>query len=117
MRRIRSNKGNLYPSGEPKTAGHKDLHYDHVCFACKGMILKKESQMAIPEYDSNGIFLGTKYYHWRCVPHEESPCCKGEIKITTFTQSGKIHSGEKSCMTCNKILETLDQEKKVWVKR
>ncbi len=67
MARIRSNRGNLYPTNKPKRVGHKDFHYSHVCSGCSKVILKQESQMAIPDY-IDGAFIGTKYYHWRCVP-------------------------------------------------
>lgn len=48
---------------------------------------------------------------------EKSPCCQDKMKITTFTQSRRIHSGDKICMSCNKIIETWDREKEVWRKK
>lgn len=62
MKRIRSNRGNLYPTGKPVQAGYKDTAYDYICSKCGKIILKKESQMSIP---SEG---GTKRYHWDCKP-------------------------------------------------
>lgn len=64
MRRIRANRGNLYPTGKPKKVGFKDVHYDYVCSECDKKILKQESQMSIP---CEG---GTKRYHWDCRPKE-----------------------------------------------
>ena len=62
MKRIRSNRGGLYPTGKPKRAGYPDTHYDYICSKCGEKILKSESQMSIP-YPG-----GTKRFHWDCKP-------------------------------------------------
>lgn len=63
MKRIRANRGGLYPT-EPKRDGYKDFHYDYICSKCGKKILKQESQMSIPNDD------GIKRYHWECRPKE-----------------------------------------------
>lgn len=48
MRRIRSNRGNLFPTGQPKQAGHKDKYYTFICKKCEKVIFKKDSNIMIP---------------------------------------------------------------------
>lgn len=48
MKRIRSNRGGLYPAAK-KQAGYKDQYYEYVCSECGGKILKKESNLCVPE--------------------------------------------------------------------
>lgn len=62
MKRIRANRGNLYPTGGTKRAGHPDKRYDYICSKCGKKILKQESQMSIPGES------GVKRYHWDCKP-------------------------------------------------
>lgn len=62
MKRIRLNRGGLYPTGQPKKAGFKDTYFDHTCSGCGKIILKKESNITIL---SKGM---VKKYHWGCRP-------------------------------------------------
>lgn len=62
MKRVRSNRGGLYPTGKPKRVGFKDVYFDYTCSDCGEVILKKESQMSIPDK------CGTKRFHWDCKP-------------------------------------------------
>lgn len=59
MTRIRLNKGNLYPTGGTKQAGHKDPHFKSVCKGCGKVILKSESRITIP---GDGDYCGD------CIP-------------------------------------------------
>ncbi len=59
MKRIRSNRGGLYPSDKSVQAGHKSVNFEHICNKCKGKILKNDSEMTIP---------GKGDFHWDCKP-------------------------------------------------
>lgn len=48
LRRIRLNRGGLYPTGQPKQAGYKDAYFDKVCSGCGKKIPKKDSNITIP---------------------------------------------------------------------
>ncbi len=58
MRRVRLNRGNLYPTVK-KQAGHPDTHFEKTCSGCSKTILKKDSNITIPE---KGDFC------WDCKP-------------------------------------------------
>ena len=62
MKRIRSNRGGLYPTSKPKRAGFEDKYYEVICHTCKKKILKSEGRITTHK---DGII---KKFHWGCVP-------------------------------------------------
>lgn len=66
MKRICSNRGGLYPTGQPKRAGFKDKYHEDICHKCKKKILKSEGRITILK---NGII---KRYHWGCKPEAKN---------------------------------------------
>lgn len=46
-----------------------------------------------------------------------SSCCGSLMEERTFTQSGRIHSGERICLLCLRIAETWNKEKKEWIEK
>lgn len=60
MKRIRLNRGNLYPTGQPKQTGYKDTYFEDTCSECGQIIRKKESNMSVPSKD------GIKKFDWDC---------------------------------------------------
>ena len=62
MKRIRSNRRGLYPTGKPEKAGYEDLYFEVTCSGCGEIIQKSESNITTHK---KGII---KKYHWDCVP-------------------------------------------------
>ena len=46
-----------------------------------------------------------------------SSCHQMLLKEITFSQSGKIHSGTRTCLYCHRIEESWDKEKKEWIEK
>ncbi len=61
MKKIRSNRGGLYPTGESKKAGHPDSYYDKTCSGCGKVIPKEDSNITIP---------GKGDFCWGCKPNK-----------------------------------------------
>jgi len=65
MKRIRSNRGGLYPTKCGKRAGYEDQYFEVECSYCKKMIKKSESRHTVPYYQ-NGQQIELQHFHWEC---------------------------------------------------